>query len=156
MKTILLLVFPGNNLKWNILMYFTENPYLTKVFFSICGSKCSWPIILRILWSVICQERIKFPTSSILLCVCVCVCVEGGCVCCYKSLPQQAGFSIMGALLSCQISSPPHESLSFSIITWNGILMSKKSLKFEQQIDLVLQGTWNSLPVMHIFTRNCN
>ena len=80
MKTILLLVFPGNNLKWNILMYFTENPYLTKVFFSSCGSKCSWPIILRILWSVICQERIKFPTSSILLCVCVCVCVRV-CVC---------------------------------------------------------------------------
>ena len=79
MKTILLLVFPGNNLKWNILIYFTENPYLTKVFFSSCGSKCSWPIILRILWSVICQERIKFPTSSILLlCVCVCVLKVGG------------------------------------------------------------------------------
>ena len=65
--------------------------------------------------------------------------------------------SIMGVFLSNQIFSPPHEILSFPIATWNGMMKSKKSLKFEQQNELVLKGTLkNFLPVTHIFTRICN
>ena len=61
-----------------------------------------------------------------------------------RVLLQQAGFPIMRALPSHQIFSPPHESLSSPIVTWNGT-----------QNDLILKGTF-FLPVARIFMRICN
>ena len=56
------------------------------------------------------------------------------------SLPQQIGFSIMGLPPSQQIFSPPHESeFPYCYLKWD-IEIKKKSLKFEQQNELILKG----------------
>ena len=48
------------------------------------------------------------------------------------SLPQKTGFSIVGALPSHQIFSPPHESYSpYCYLKWD-IEVKNKLLKFEQ------------------------